>query len=243
MPKQHVTDEMKANACKRLEDRFRQLGHTISAITILRVGSGSRPHVARASIDGKQGIIKDHNGCDPLFAYLLGKLLARREVRTLKKLEGLNGVPLVIKVFDSRAFMMTDLEAVPFRASSLSKNDWDMYFKKLRNLIHSIHQRDIAHCDLRSLDNTLVTKTGDPAIVDFVGSFRNGQRWNFLSKWIFQRLCNVDISAISKQKKAVAPWLLLHDEYLEKHHETIFSRTARNTGVFIRKLTRLLFTR
>lgn len=243
MPKQVATSEMKLEACNKLELRFKQFGLTVTDITILRVGSGSRPHVARVNVDGQYGVVKDHSGCDPLFSRLLGKLLTRREIRALYQLDDVEGVPKVIRVFDARSFLMTDLDAVPFRGSVMEKDQWSVFFPKLETLIHRIHAEGVAHCDLRSLDNTLVTAKGNPAIVDFVGCFRRGKNWNILTCWMFRRLCAVDYSAIGKQKKAIAPWLLSSNEFIERRQESVFSRLARNTGVIIRKLARSMFTR
>ena len=243
MPKLVATAEMKLEARNKLELRFKQFGLTVSDIMILRVGSGSRPHVARINVEGLYGVVKDHSGCDPLFSRLLGKLLTQREIRALHQLDDIEGIPNVLRVFDARCFLMTDLEAVPFRVSAMEKDQWSGFFTKLETLIQRVHTEGIAHCDLRSLDNTLVTANGDPAIVDFVGCFRRGKNWNILTRWMFRRLCAVDYSAIGKQKKAIAPWLLASNEFIERKQESLFSQLARNAGVMIRRLARSLFTK
>ena len=75
-------------------------------IQVLRDGGGSRPSVSHIHRDGDDQVLKDHAGCDPLFAALLGKLLARREARALLKLDSLAGVPRLLGQPGSRALYM-----------------------------------------------------------------------------------------------------------------------------------------
>ncbi|KAA3631135.1 MAG: hypothetical protein DWQ08_05240, partial [Proteobacteria bacterium] len=59
-------------ARERIEKRLVTLVPDVRVEALLRVGAGSRPDVVVAVIDGTRCVIKDHQGCDPLFARLLG---------------------------------------------------------------------------------------------------------------------------------------------------------------------------
>ncbi len=75
-------------------------------IKVLRDGGGSRPTVMRIQRDGEDQVLKDHAGCDSVFAALLGKLLTRREARALLKLDSAAGVPRLLGQPGSRALYM-----------------------------------------------------------------------------------------------------------------------------------------
>lgn len=218
------------------------MGETFEVLQVLRVGAGSRPHVARISYDGRQCVIKDHQGCDPWFARLFGPLLARREISALKKLTELNGIPNLVTIVNKRAFIMTWIEARPYRLVNLTSEGWSEFFSQLELLVAKMHKQGVAHGDMRSPDNTLIDKTDAPVLVDFVGSVLRGPSWNIWNRWLFSRLCLVDLSAITKQKTHVAPWLLTKNAETS-HQQGWIGLIGRKFGQIVRRITRFLFTR
>ncbi|GJL82879.1 MAG: hypothetical protein DHS20C01_25130 [marine bacterium B5-7] len=241
MPKPQPTAADILAAHDRLKARLEYVGADARIVQMLRVGSGSRPHVAVVIIDRSEYVIKDHAGADPGFAYWLGPMLARREVRALTRLKSLCGVPKILQVIDKRAFVMSKFDAVPYRQQDLSESEWASFFEKMQRLVDGMHRLGVAHCDLRSPDNTLMTVEGQPVIVDFVASYTRKGRWNFISRWIFNRMCEVDRSAIDKQKRTVCPALLDADAAVVER-EGYLARLARGTGVLFRNASRFLLT-
>jgi predicted Ser/Thr protein kinase len=223
-----------------LKRRLESFAREVRVENMLRVGSGSRPHVANVVVDGVECVVKDHQGCDRWFAMWLGPILSRREVRALQRLDGVTGVPRVLNVLDRRAFTMSRIDAKPYRGSDLDARQWREFFEQMVQLVRTMHDRGVAHCDLRSPDNTLITSKGAPAVVDFVASYTRGAAWNPWSRWVFARLCEVDYSAIEKQKRTVCPELQCG---VAAYRGTpVIGPLARNLGVGVRKLARLLFT-
>lgn len=241
MPKPAPTETERATARERLENRLERLSPGARVSSMLRVGSGSRPDVAVVCIDGVDCVLKDHAGCDRWFARWLGPMLARREVRALERLAPVEGVPRVVRVLDRRAFAMSRLDASPYRVRRGDRDAWREFFADMERLVAAMHERGVAHCDLRSPDNTLVTADGRPAVVDFVASYTRGARWNLWSRWMFSRLCEVDHSAIEKQKRTVCPELL-DEAGATMRDEGMLGSLARGFGVWVRNLSRRLFT-
>jgi len=243
MPKPVATPEQKAEAARRICARLKNLGRPGQVIRVMRVGQGSRPHVAVVRIGGSDYVLKDHAGCDRWFARLLGPLLARREARALRLLSDVPGVPGFAGFLDRRAFLMEQVDAQPYRRINQDEAEWAVFFGRLESMIGEMHRKGITHCDLRSHDNTLVDANGNPAVVDFVASFRRGRAWNLPAAWLFRRLCQVDISAMDKQKQTVAPGLFRSGTTpYNREDEGLLARSARNLGVGVRKLARRLFT-
>lgn len=227
---------------QRFEQRLAELAPRARVRRMLRMGSGSRPDVAVVVIDGCQWVVKDHQGCDPWFAKWLGPILARREARALELLSGLEGVPKMVRMLDRRAIAMSWIDARPYRQRTAGDQVWREFFTDMERLISQMHSCGVAHCDLRSPDNTLITPQGRPVVVDFVASYTRGGYWNPVSRWLFGRFCSVDWSALDKQKRTVCPQLL--DASARRlSREGVIGWLARNFGVMVRNIARMLFTR
>jgi len=211
------------------------------AIEVIRRGRGSRPDVVRVRYRDTEAILKDQSGCDAAFARLLGPLLANREARALERLRGVPGVPAVLARPDRRSILMEYVAATPLTRAS--HDDWPGFFDALELLLARMHRRGVAHCDLRSPNNTLVDAGGRPVLVDFVASFRRGASWNPVSAWIFQRFCAVDRRAVLKLKSIVAPELVAPEERHLLVHRRGFQRGTRRLGMTVRAVARRLFTR
>lgn len=211
------------------------------AVEVLRYGAGSRPDVLRVRLSDGDAILKDQNGCDAAFARLLGPLLAWREARSLRALHDLAGVPELLDRPDSRSVLMAYIPAVPITRAGHS--DWPAYFAALEALIDAMHERGVAHCDLRSPDNTLVSEAGAPVLVDFVASVHRGGAWNPAARWLFGVFRRVDRKAVIKLKSIVAPELVAEQERPLLEHRNPVHRAVRGLGIAVRRVTRKLFTR
>ena len=210
-------------------------------IEVVRRGGGSRPDVLRVRYRGAEAVLKDQNGCDAAFARLIGPLLAAREARALRSLEDLSGVPALLGRPDKRSVLMEHITATPITRASHA--DWPRFFAALEQLVEEMHERGVAHCDLRSPHNTLVDENGGPVLVDFVASVRRGGAWNPLWRWVFVLFCRVDRKAVLKLKSIVAPELVAPGERHLLEHRSPLDRTLRGLGIGIRHITRKLFTR
>ena len=214
-----------------------------TVVEVLRKGGSSRPRVEQVRLGDRQAVLKDHAGCDPLFALMLGPTLTRRECKALRKLASVKGVPGLIERCGSRALLMEWLPAIPFKYVQRDRKFWEGFFAELEHRLDTMHQHGVAHCDLRSLNNVLLDETGQPCIVDFVACFFAGPSWNPLWRGLFRRFCRVDMDALNKLKYQVAPELLSEKEMMEIGHSGWLDRGARQLGILFRRLSRLLFTR
>lgn len=213
-----------------------------AAIRTFRQGRGSRPDVLLIEHHGTHAVLKDHGACDPWFGRILGPLLAWRECRGLDRLGDLRGVPRVLARPDRRSLLLEYLPAEPILRAG-DDVDWAQFFPRLERLIDAVHERGVAHCDLRSPNNTLITASGEPVIVDFVACVRRGRRWNRPWAWVFDSFCAADRAAVAKLKRHVAPGLLNADERRQLGQQGGLERAARRVGGTVRSLSRRWFTR
>ena len=212
-------------------------------IKVLRDGGGSRPNVLRIHRDGEDQVLKDHAGCDPLFAALLGKLLTRREARALLKLDSVVGVPRLLGQSGSRALYMQWLDGISVKEALAQETDWPKFLAELENTLREIHAQGVAHCDLRGLSNILIGPDQIPYIIDFASCFFSGSRWNFIRGWVFRRFCEADRQALLKLRQRVAPESMNTADAELIEHSGVFNRAMRRIGQGIRKVSLWLLTR
>lgn len=213
-----------------------------NVLKVYRRGGGSRPDVMLIEVAGLKAVLKDHGACDPLFARVLGPLLTAREARALARLRSMRGVPEVLKRPDSKSLLLEYLQVSQLSDEQNQKTNWKAFFERLQLLLTDMHERGVAHCDLRSPFNTLIDNNSDPVIVDFVASVTRGQPWNLPANWIFRRFVEADKAALIKLKKAVAPELISDLEYKRFTNHSKFEQFARWLGIQVRYLSRRLFT-
>lgn len=214
------------------------------AVKTFRHGGGSRPDVLLVQRNGEQAILKDYGQADPWFRRLVGPLSARREARALKQLEGIRGVPRLLRTVGREALLMEYVPGMSAREvppGGLTP----LFFQQFYHLVERLHERGLAHCDLRSQGNIMVGADGEPHAVDFAAHFRRPRRWNLPARWMYEKLCEADRVAVARLKKSHAPELLTETEKqaLARDRKTPLERTARFIGKSVRRLSRWLLTR
>jgi tRNA A-37 threonylcarbamoyl transferase component Bud32 len=211
------------------------------ATTTYRKAHGSRPDVLLIRIDGDEAVLKDYTHSDTWFRRLIAPLLVIREVRSLKKLDGVTGVPRLYHVYNRLSFLVESVNGIA--ASQMKKDTLDnAFFERMNKVLDDVHEKGVTHCDLRSAGNTLITEDHQPWLVDFVASIHQSSRWNIIGRWIFEQFVDADYGAVLKLKKRLAPEHLTKKEIDQiLHPHSIVERVGRKMGRSVRFITRNLF--
>ncbi len=212
--------------------------HTVQTY---RTGEGTRPEVALVRVGSRQAVLKDFSRSAVWFGRVLGPLLAYREARALTLLDGIHGVPSLIRKVSLRALLIEHIDGIPARAMPPGSVTPEL-FDKLEELVRAIHERGVAHCDLRSGGNIVISNAGQPYLVDFVAHTVRG---NPLWGWVFQRFCQADLVAVVRLKKRLAPTLVSDDDEhrLLLDRDAILPRVARMIGRNVRNISRFIFAK
>jgi predicted Ser/Thr protein kinase len=211
------------------------------ATTTYRKAHGSRPDVLLINVDGDEAVLKDYTHSDTWFRRLIAPLLVIREVRSLKKLDGVTGVPRLYHVYNRLCFLVEPVNGIA--ANEMNKDILDnTFFERMNKVLDDVHEKGVTHCDLRSAGNTLITEDHQPWLVDFVASIHQSSRWNIVGRWTFDQFVDADYGAVLKLKKRLAPELLTNDEIDRlEHPHSIVERIGRKMGRSVRFVTRNLF--
>ena len=132
---------------------------------------------------GERWVVKDFRPRAFVVRNTVGRLLIRREMRALRRLAGLTGVP-------SGAFRL-DAHALAYRfVSGASLNEAELglraaeFFARLERLLREVHAAGgILHLDVRNARNVLVTERGEPLLLDFQSHLGTGWMPARLRRW------------------------------------------------------------
>lgn len=214
------------------------------AVKTFRHGGGSRPDVLLIRSNGEEAVLKDYGKADPWFRRVVGPLSARREARALDQLQGVRGVPRLLRRVGRDALL---LEYVPGTSARQVPPGGltPPFFEHFYRLVDRLHESGVAHCDLRSQGNILVGADGEPYVVDFAAHFRRGRSWNLITRWLYAKFCEADRVAVARLKKSHAPELLTETERqaLSRDRKTWLERGARVIGKSVRNVSRWLLTK
>lgn len=150
-----------------------------------------------------------------------GRFLCRREVRFYEALADLPNVPAVLGRVGSTGFLH---DYAPGKPLSRERAVPDGFFDKLMDLMHELHQRDIAYVDANKPENILLGDDGLPHLIDFQISWDLHELGrNRLNRWFLRRLKQTDLYHVLKHKRRLRP-----DEMSEEEQ-----RLAQRRGALV----------
>ncbi len=174
--------------------------------------------VAQADIyeldwEGRPAVMKDFSGRPWLVRVVLSRWIAAREARMLRHLVDMRGVPRLLATAGPEALIMERIDGarIPRRRRGVRPpvEFWD----RARRLIERLHERGIAHGDLR-FKNVLIGPGGQPYLIDFATAMRRrpGQPGARLAEFFFLRCRRVDQFNFARMKAKFEPEGLDEDE-------------------------------
>ena len=144
-------------------------------VRTLKHAENTRADVLLLTHQGETAVMKDYAGSNKGFSLLLAPFLVYREVKALKKLHGIRGIPQLIKKSSARSFVMEYLNAGSLKQAG-ADFDWEAFIGDSQSLVASINQRGVVHGDLRNASNILVDQNRHPVLsTPGTSGFHRGQ--------------------------------------------------------------------
>lgn len=122
----------------------------------------------------------------------------RREYRAYRRIQGVPGFPRCLGLFRGRHLAMEYIEGALLRHTVPA--DPERFFRELRQTIKAMHERGVAHGDLKSRQNVLVARDGRPVIIDLGTAIVQKPGWHPLNRWLFAYLQQIDLNGWVKLK-------------------------------------------
>jgi len=161
---------------------------------LLRDGRFANARVERVRLAGADWIFKDFSARNVVVRHTVGRFLLGREVRALRRLQGIDGVPSDAFRVDAMAMAA---RFVPGRAlaSLQAERVGTDYLVALEALLRRVHERGLVHLDTRGGGNLLLRPDGSPGIIDFQAGLS--------TRWMPRRLRawfeDMDLSGVYKK--------------------------------------------
>lgn len=133
----------------------------------------------------------------------LARALLRREAAGLSALDGLDGVPALLRHEDSQ-LMRNYLVGTPMHVARPSERQ---YFVGASRLLRRMHRAGVIHNDLAKEPNILVRDDGSAAFIDFQLAVHSSKRGR-----LFRLLAREDIRHLLKHKRSYCPQHLTQRE-------------------------------
>lgn len=199
-------------------------------LTLLRKGNATRPLVWSLEWGKKRYVVKDYSFHKGWFRELIGRFLIYREVKALRRLQGIEGVPKFVCWLSPYRIVTEEIDGITLEEYEKKKNLGLDFFEALRDLLEKIHSRGVVHCDLKRAANILVTRHGMPAVLDFSSAIFETEFPLFLRP-IYLRFREDDEAAIVKYKLRAHPEAVTAQEkvrYLKKGRLELLVRRVRD---------------
>ena len=161
-------------------------------------------------------IVKEAMGVAPVRK--LRQLMIRREYRVYQRLQGIYGVPKCYGLQDGKRLLLEFVDGHALRLSNHELPNREAFFAELLAIIQSVHRSGVAHADLKSKDNVLVTRDGRPRLIDFGAAIVRTS--GAVNNMLYLQACQVDLNAWIKHK------YLSQDHVISAKDGELFSPTA-----------------
>jgi RIO-like serine/threonine protein kinase len=122
----------------------------------------------------------------------------QREYSAYQRMHGLVGVPRCHGLVDDRYLVLEYIRGDHYREAEFE--DREAWFASLLKVIRGFHARGVAHGDLKSKSNLLVTRSQQPCVIDFGTTVLHKKGLHPLNNALFEYLKRLDINAWVKHK-------------------------------------------
>lgn len=167
-------------------------------IRILRQPSSTRPALWVAEEGGERAVVKDYSGNGFVYRNTIGRFLVWREKRAYQRLAGLPGIPRFYRAIDGMALVVEEIPGRSLEDLEKVRRLSEDFFDRMRSLVERVHQRGLAHCDLKRAPNILVGKDGQPYIIDWCAAISEKEFRAYPLNLIYKRFLLDDFNAITK---------------------------------------------
>lgn len=167
--------------------------------TVFKRDVFSETHSGHLRGRGGERVIRRIVTASPIWTRPLAWILARREIRALKAVRGIEGTPTLIAT-DRDGLMRDWLDGAPIQIARPSGREW---YLGAHRILRELRRSGVTHNDLAKPQNWLMRADGSAAVIDF--QLASVHRRKGL---LYRIMAYEDFRHLLKQKRAFAPELL-----------------------------------
>ncbi|HSH26535.1 MAG TPA: hypothetical protein VK972_02000, partial [Wenzhouxiangella sp.] len=152
------------------------------------VAEGNQGRIVRVQSGGLDLAVKTPRGRG--LAWRARQFSLRREYRAYRRIEGLPGFPRCFGLFRGCHLTLEYIDGALLRHAEPA--DPERFFEQLRETVEAMHDRGVAHGDLKSRKNVMIAGDGRPVILDLGTSLVLKPGWRPFNRWLFNYLRQID---------------------------------------------------
>ena len=157
----------------------------------------------------------------PFYARPIAWWLARKEIRGLRAVQGIEGCPVLVRA-DRTGLLRSWTRGTPLQLAKPADPEW---YRDARRLLRQMRRAGVTHNDIAKPQNWLMTPDGRAAVIDFQLASVHRRRGR-----LFRTMAREDLRHLLKQKRAYAPDLLTPSEHAMLARKALPSRIWMATG-------------
>lgn len=160
---------------------------------------------------GKPALLKDYAARPWWVRASWAKVMVGREFRALRRLQEMDGIAELYARVGQHGIVMQKLDAarIPRNKDIAPESD---FFRLAQKMIDELHERGVAHGDLRR-KNIMIDAKGRPYLIDFETAVTAKPGWSgAISRFAFRRIANIDRIKMARMKSEFYPDLLTDEE-------------------------------
>lgn len=157
----------------------------------------------------------------PTYAKPIAWALARREIKALRAVQGIEGCPVLVRV-DKTGLLRSWTKGTPLQ---LAKPTNPVWYRDAKRLLRDMRRAGVTHNDIAKPQNWLMTPEGRAAVIDFQLASVHRRQGK-----LFRIMAREDLRHLLKQKRAYAPHLLTPSEHRMLTHKALPARIWMATG-------------
>lgn len=195
--------------------------------TVLKSDVFSQTHIGYWEGEEDSVVVHRIVTASPWWSRPLAWFLAKREIKALSLLKGVEGVPELYQT-DANGIYRSWTEGTPLHLARPAHAGW---FRQAHKILRDMRKKGVTHNDLAKPQNWLMTPEGDAAIIDFQLASRHNRFWDRDGKGkIARTMAYEDLRHMLKQKRSYAPELLTPIEKRILARKSFVSRLWLMTG-------------
>ncbi len=157
----------------------------------------------------------------PFYARPIAWALARKEIKGLRAVEGIEGTPVLVRV-DKTGLLRSWTQGTPLQLAKPTEAAW---YRDAKRLLREMRRAGVTHNDIAKPQNWLMTPDGRAAVIDFQLASVHRRRGV-----LFRTMAREDLRHLLKQKRAYAPDLLTPAEIRMLNTKALPARVWMATG-------------
>lgn len=126
------------------------------------------------------------------------RLSLQREYRAYRRLGGIHGIPRCFGLYGGCHLVVEYVEGALLRDAAPAAPE--TFFAQLKRTIDAMHERGVAHGDLKSRRNVMIAPDGNPVIIDLGTAVVRRDGWHPVNQRLFDYLRQIDLNGWIKLK-------------------------------------------